>query len=54
MQGFKSPGSTQRFLASHAAIHNTFAVQRHLVSRCTLRAFRAEAAGAWQVATAAA
>ena len=54
MQGFKSPGSTQRFLASHAAVPNTFALQRHLVSRLTLRTLRADATRAWQVATAAA
>jgi putative transposase len=54
MQGFKSPGSAQRFLSSHAAVHNTFAFQRHLISRRTLRQFRAEAAHAWQLATAAA
>jgi putative transposase len=47
-------GSMRRFLASHAAVHNTFAVQRHLVSRRTLRTFRAEATQAWQAATAAA
>jgi transposase-like protein len=54
MQGFKSPGSAQRFLSMHAAVHNTFNLQRHLVSRRTLRLFRAEAAQAWQNATAAA
>src|ERR687898_2242463 len=42
-QRFKSPGSAQRFLSVHAAVHNTFNLQRHLVSRCTLRLFRAEA-----------
>jgi hypothetical protein len=26
----------------HAAVHNTFNLQRHLVSRSTLRIFRAE------------
>jgi len=53
MQRFKSPGSAQRFLSAHAAVHNTFNTQRHLVSRRTLRQFRAEAAVAWEVATAA-
>jgi transposase-like protein len=32
MQRFKSPGSAQRFLSVHAAVHNTFNVQRHLTS----------------------
>jgi putative transposase len=54
MQRFKSPGSAQRFLSMHAAAHNTFNVQRHLVSRRTLRLFRAAAAQAWQTATIAA
>jgi len=38
MQRFKSPGSAQRFLSTHAAVHHTFNVQRHLTSRATLRA----------------
>ena len=54
MQRFKSPGSAQRFLSSHAAVHNTFALQRHLTPRRVLRHFRAEAADAWMIATAAA
>jgi putative transposase len=53
-QRFKSPGSAQRFLSMHATVHNTFNLQRHLVSRRTLRTFRAEAMQAWQIATAAA
>jgi putative transposase len=53
MQRFKSPGSAQRFLSAHAAVHNTFNTQRHLISRRTLRQFRAEAMNAWRSATAA-
>jgi transposase-like protein len=54
MQRFKSAGSAQRFLSTHAAVYNTFNVQRHLISRKTLRQFRAEAARTWQTVTAAA
>jgi transposase-like protein len=53
MQRFKSARSAQRFLSMHAAVHNTFNVQRHLVSRSTLRIFRAEAASEWRNAVAA-
>jgi len=52
MQRFKSAGSAQRFLSIHAAVHNTFNLQRHLISRSTLRIFRAEAAAQWQDAVA--
>jgi transposase-like protein len=50
---FKSPGSAQRFLSVHAAVYNTFNFQRHLISRRTLRRFRANAMEQWQAATAA-
>jgi len=53
MQRFKSARSAQRFLSIHAAVHNTFNLQRHLVSRSTLRALRAEATAQWQGAVAA-
>ena len=53
MQRFKSPGSAQRFLSVHASVQNTFNVQRHLVSRKTLRALRGEAFRNWRAATAA-
>ena len=54
MQRFKSARSAQRFLSMHAAIHNNFNLPRHLISRSTLRIFRAEAAAQWQGAIAAA
>jgi putative transposase len=54
MQRFKSAGSAQRFLSTHAAIYNTFYTQRHLISRKTLRQFRAEATEQWRQAAAAA
>jgi putative transposase len=53
LQRFKSPGSAQRFLSMHATVHNTFNLQRHLVSRSTLRIFRSDAAAQWRSATAA-
>ncbi len=45
---FKSPGSAQRFLASHAAMSNHFNVQRHLISRRTLKILRADALADWR------
>jgi transposase-like protein len=54
MQRFKSAGSAQRFLSTHAAVYNTFNVQRHLISRKSLRRFRNEAMSAWQTVAAAA
>ena len=54
MQRFKSAGSAQRFLSTHAAIYNTFNVQRHLISRRTMRQFRAAAMDRWDAMTAAA
>src|SRR2546421_2001430 len=53
MQRFKSAASAQRFLSMHAAVHNTFNHQRHLISRSTLRIFRADAAAQWLDAVAA-
>jgi putative transposase len=54
MQGFKSAGSAQRFLSFHAAVYNTFNVQRHLTSARTHRAFRASALQTWREVVAAA
>ena len=53
-QKFKSQGSAQRFLSTHAAVHNVFNTQTHLIRRRTLRRFRAEAHQTWAAATAAA
>jgi putative transposase len=39
MQGFRSPGSAQRFLSAHAAVANTFTTCRHLISAATHRYF---------------
>ena len=54
MKCFKSPGSAQRFLSTHAAIYNVFNIQRHLISRRTLRVFRDQAMQTWRQATIAA
>jgi len=53
-QKFKSQGSAQRFLATHAAVYNTFNTQTHLIRRPTLRLFRAAGHEAWAAATQAA
>jgi transposase-like protein len=53
-QKFKSQCSAQRFLATHAAVYNTFNIQRHLIRRSTLRLFRTEAERTWAAATVAA
>ncbi|EDP61774.1 putative IS6 family transposase [alpha proteobacterium BAL199] len=52
--GIQGPGSTQRFLSTHAAVYNTFNVQCHLISRRTLRPLRGEAFAQWQAAAEAA
>jgi hypothetical protein len=54
MQRFKSPGSAQKFLSNHAAVFNTFNVQRHLASAQTHRTLRAAAMDTWRTAVAAA
>jgi hypothetical protein len=46
MPRVKSARSAQRFVSMHSAAYNTFNLQRHLISRCTLRLCRAEAMGA--------
>jgi transposase-like protein len=54
MQRFRSVGSAQRFVSVHSVAYNTFDVQRHLISRRTLRHFRDEAMAQWHAATVAA
>jgi putative transposase len=53
MQRFKSQGQAQRFTSTHSAIYNTFNIQRHLVSRSTMRFFRDRAFAEWNAASAA-
>jgi putative transposase len=53
-QKFKSQGSAQRFLSSHAAIYNTYNLQPDLISRPGLRTLRGQAQEAWATATVAA
>jgi len=47
MGRFKSPSSMQRFLSVHDAIYNQFNLQRHMISRQTLRQTRAKAMAEW-------
>ena len=54
MQRFKSQKSAQRFLSTHGPIYNLFNIQRHLISRSTLRAFRTQAMEEWNLVTKAA
>ncbi len=53
MQRFKSVGSAQKFLSTHAAVFNTFNVQRHLTSAQTHRILRFAAMNTWFAASAA-
>jgi putative transposase len=50
MQRFTSPGSTQKFLSSQAAVYSIFNVQRLLASAQTHRTFRATAMSMWREA----
>ena len=54
MQRFKSQRSAQRFLSTYGPIYNLFNVQRHLISRNTLRNFRNLALAEWRIVTSAA
>ena len=54
MQGYRSPGSLQRFVLIHSAIRNCFSVPTHSRSALTNRYDRLEAFDAWIAAAAAA
>jgi putative transposase len=51
MQGFKSPGSAQRFLSIHASVYNNFNTRRHLISAANHRQLRSKAFAAWRQAS---
>jgi len=52
MQRFKSSGSAQRFLSTHAAAQNVFTVQRHLLPRRIFKLFKNGAFDVWRSCTA--
>jgi putative transposase len=54
IERFKSTGSAQKFLSTHAAAYNTFNVQRHLTSAQSHRVLRAAAMSTWREVVAAA
>ena len=54
MQRFKSACSVQKFLSAHAAMYNTFSVQRHLMSAQSHRVLRTAAMSTWREVVAAA
>lgn len=47
-QRFKSAKSAQRFLSTFTAFYNHFNIQRYLVSRTTMKKFRAATIGIWR------
>ena len=54
MKRFKSQGQAQLFTSTHSAIYNCFNIQRHLVTRNTMRQFRSSAMAEWNAASSAA
>jgi len=50
MQGFRSPGSAQRFLSIHAAVYNHFTTRRYLISATEHRHCRDQAFTGWRTA----
>lgn len=54
MQGYRSPGSLQRFVSIHSAIRNCFSVPARRRTALTIRYHRLEAFDSWNIAAAAA
>ena len=52
-QRFKSAKSAQKFLSTFTAFFNHFNIQRHLISRATMKSFRADVLKSWQATVAA-
>ena len=52
LQRFKKPAFAQKFLSTFSAIYNHFNIQRHLVSRPTMKTFRQSAFDSWRKVTA--
>jgi putative transposase len=50
MRRFKSTQQAQRFLSTHAAVHNLFNLGRHLISAKHYRIFRDSAFSSWKCA----
>lgn len=53
LQRFKSAKSAQRFLSTFTAFYNHFNIQRHLISRTTMKMFRADVLSCWWLAVSA-
>lgn len=53
LQRFKSAKSAQRFLSTFTVFYNHFNIQRHLISRRTMKMFRADVLSCWRIAVAA-
>lgn len=53
MQRFKSASSAQKFLSTFTAFYNHLNIQRQLISRTTMKRFRADALRSWQIVAAA-
>jgi putative transposase len=48
MQGFRSMGGLQKFVAVHASVHNHFNLERPLYSRANFKINRSAALSEWR------